>query len=273
VFETSIRTLAATGAPAPDITVPLRTGDEARARRRAALALAGSVITLLLCPAAVAQSNARVDDSASSKELAKVRRAPGARTAVAIYEFRSAVPEVPVGAAQEMFVTALIKSGAFAVAERQRLNEGVMRERQLNASGITTGPAAGQVAAARYMFEVVVSEANRGASESAQSVNIGGMTVGGGKSADAIGLDVRIVDVQTGLVMDAVNTVKTIEASSSNVSGVGNLLGALRGLAGKTMPVTVDAESRSSRKEGVDRALRACIEVAVAELARRLVAE
>ena len=145
-----------------------------------------------------------------------------------------------------------------------------MRERQLSSSGITAGPAAGQMAAARYVFEVVVSEANRGASESAQSINVGGMSVGGGKSADAIGLDVRIVDVQTGLVVDAVNVVKTIEASTSNVSGVGNLLSAVRGLSGKTMPISLDGESRSSRKEGVDRALRACIEVAVAELARRL---
>ena len=235
--------------------------------------LCAALLCLACAAPALAQSNARVDDSASSKELRGVKRQAGAKPAVAIYEFRSAVPDVQVGAAQEMFVTALIKSGAFAVAERQRMSEGLMRERALNTSGITAGPAAGQVAAARYVFEVVVSEANRGASESAQSINVGGMTVGGGKSADAIGLDVRIVDVQSGLVVDAVNVVKAIEASTSNVSGVGNLLGALRGLSGKTMPISLDAESRSSRKEGVDRALRACIEVAVAELARRLGAE
>ena len=239
------------------------------ARRIVLAALAG----LAWAAAVQAQSPARVDDSASSKELRAVKRAPGARTAVAIYEFRSAVPEVQPGAAQEMFVTALNKSGACAAAERQRQNEGVMRERALNTAGITAGPAAGQVAAARYVFEVVVSEANRGASESAQNVNIGGMTVGGGKSTDAIGLDVRIVDVQSGLVVDAVNTVKSIEASTSSVSGVGNLLGSLRGLSGKAMPINVDADSRSSRREGVDRALRACIEVAVAELARRLTAD
>ena len=235
--------------------------------------LCAALLSLALAAPVLAQSNARVDDSASSKELARVKRAPGVKTTVAIYDFRSAVPDVQVGAAQEMFVTALIKSGSFAVAERQRLNEGVMRERQLQAGGITAAPAAGQVAAARYVFEVVVSQANRGANESARSVNIGGMTVGGGKSADEIGLDVRIVDVQSGLVVDAVNVVKSIEASTSNVSGVGNLLGSLRSLGGKTMPINVDAESRSSRKEGVDRALRACIEVAVAELARRLGAD
>ena len=228
---------------------------------------------LAFAPPLLAQSNARVDDSASSKDLARLKRAPGARTTVAIYELRSAVPEVPVGAATEMFVTALIKSGGFAVAERQRLNEGVMRERALQQGGVSNAPAASQVAGARYVFEVVISEANRGANDSANNVRIGGMTVGGGKSADAIGLDVRIVDVQSGLVVDAVNTVKTIEASTTNVSGVGNLLGSLRGLQGKTMKVDVDADHRSSRKESVDRALRACIEVAVAELARRLGAE
>jgi len=227
----------------------------------------------LAAPAALAQSNARVDDSASSKDLARLKRAPGVRTTVAIYELRSAVPEVPVGAATEMFVTALIKSGAFAVAERQRLNEGVMRERALQQGGVSNAPVAGQVAGARFVFEVVISEANRGASDSANNVRIGGMTVGGGKSADAIGLDVRIVDVQSGLVVDAVNTVKTLESSTSQVSGVGNLLGNLRALQGKTMKVDVDADHRSSRKESVDRALRACIEVAVAELARRLAAE
>jgi curli biogenesis system outer membrane secretion channel CsgG len=239
---------------------------------RALFALA-LVAGLTLPGQVAAQSNARVDDSTSSKDLAKLKRTAGGKTVVAIYEFRSAVPEVPVGAGQEMFVTALIKSGAFAVAERQRLNEGVMRERQLQAGGVATGPAAGQVVGARYVFEVVLSQANRGAKDSANSVNIGGMTVSGGSSADTIGLDVRIVDVQNGLVVDAVNTVKSIEASASNVSGVGSLLGALRGLKGKTMPVNVDADHRSTRKESVDQAVRACIEVAVGELARRLAAD
>ena len=84
-----------------------------------------------------AQTPARVDDSATAKELGRVQRRAGPKPVVAIYDFRSAVPEVQVGAAREMFVTALIRSGAFTVAERQRLNEGVMRERQLSQSGVT----------------------------------------------------------------------------------------------------------------------------------------
>jgi hypothetical protein len=74
-------------------------------------------------------------------------------------------------------------------------------------------------------------------------------------------------------VVDAVNVVKQIEAGATSISGVGNLLSSVAGVRGRALPLPVDAETRSSRKEGVDRALRSCIEVAVAELARRLHAE
>ncbi|MEW5882395.1 MAG: CsgG/HfaB family protein [Pseudomonadota bacterium] len=220
-----------------------------------------------------AQQPAQVDDSPSARELRKLPRKAGERPVVTIYEFRSAVPEIQVGAAQEMFVTALVRSGAFAVAERQRLAEGLMRERQLAQQGVTAGGSIGQVAAARYVFEVVVSEANAGESESAHGVDIGGMRVQTASAKDGIGLDVRIVDAATGTVVDAVNVVKKVEAASTSVSGVGNLLSSLMARQGRSLPVPVDAQTRSSRKEGVDRALRSCIEVAVAEIARRLNAE
>jgi len=187
-----------------------------------------------------------------------------------VYLFRRRNPLVEQGASLDE-----IRSGAFAVAERQRLNEGVMRERELAASGLTAAPPAaqGQMAAARYIFEVVVSEANAGASQSSGGVNVGGMSLAGGSTEDQIGIDVRIVDAHTGLVVDAVNVVKTLESSNTSVGGVGNLVSSLASLRGKSVPLPVDAESRSSRKEGVDRALRSCIEAAVAELARRLGAQ
>jgi curli biogenesis system outer membrane secretion channel CsgG len=238
-------------------------------RRRCLCALLAMTLPLPVAPL-LAQTPARVDDGHGARELRAVPRKAGERPVVTIYEFRSAVPEVPVGAAQEMFKTALVRSGAFTVAERQRLSEGVMRERQLAQQGITAGGAGGQVQAARYVFEVVVSEANSGESESAQGVSIGGLRVQSARAADAIGIDVRIVDAQSGLVVDAVNVVKKVEAASTNVSGVGSLLNQVSGLRGRNLPLPVDAETRSSRKEGVDRALRECIQVAVAELARRL---
>jgi curli biogenesis system outer membrane secretion channel CsgG len=237
-------------------------------RRRLCVALALALPVHL----ARAQSPAQIDQGHGAQQLRAVPRRAGERPVVTIYEFRSAVPEIQVGAAQEMFKTALVRSGAFVVAERQRLNEGVMRERALAQQGVTAAGAAGQVQAARYVFEVVVSEANAGASESAQGVNIGGLRVQTASAADSIGLDVRIVDAQTGLVVDAVNVVKKVEAGQTAVSGVGSLLNAIPGVR-RNLPVPVDAESRSSRKEGLDRALRETINVAVAELARRLNAE
>jgi curli biogenesis system outer membrane secretion channel CsgG len=237
-------------------------------RRRLCIGLALTVPVRI----AQAQSAAQSDQGPGAQQLRAVPRRAGERPVVTIYEFRSAVPEIQVGAAQEMFKTALVRSGAFTVAERQRLTEGVMRERQLAQQGVTAGGASGQVQAARYVFEVVVSEANAGASDSAQGVNIGGMRVQTASAADSIGLDVRIVDAHTGLVVDAVNVVKKIEAGTTGISGVGNLLNAIPGVR-RNLPVPVDAESRSSRKEGVDRALRETINVAVAELARRLNAE
>jgi curli biogenesis system outer membrane secretion channel CsgG len=238
-----------------------------RRRLCAGLALA---LPLLAAGGARAQSAAQVDNSQSAQQLRAVPRRAGERPVVTIYEFRSAVPEVQVAAAREMFMTALVRSGAFSVAERARLSEGVMRERQLAQQGVASGGASGQVAAARYVFEVVVAEANSGANENATGISIGGMRVQSASAGDAIGMDVRIVDAQTGLVVDAVNVIKKMEAASTNLSGVGNLLNSVSALRGRNLPLPVDLESRSSRKDSVDRALRSCIEVAVAELARRL---
>jgi curli biogenesis system outer membrane secretion channel CsgG len=249
------------------VRVSLQCGRGARRCLIHAIALTASFVA---ASGALGETPARVDDSPSARALSKVPRKAGERPVVTIYEFRSAVPEVQVAAAQEMFMTALVRSGAFTVAERARLSEGVMRERQLAQQGVTSGGASGQVSAARYVFEVVVSEANAGASESAQGINIGGLRVQNARAADGIGMDVRIVDAQTGLVVDAVNVVKKIEAGATSVSGVGSLLNSVSALRGRNLPMPVDAESRSTRKEGVDRALRECIQVAVAELARRL---
>jgi curli biogenesis system outer membrane secretion channel CsgG len=220
---------------------------------------------------AFAEEDAEVDNSKTSQKLKTLKRKPGAKPVVAIYEFRSAVPEIQVKAAQEMFVTALIKSGAFTVAERQRLNEGVMREKQLNATGATTGTIASKkLAGASYIFEVVVSEANPGESQTEGGLSVGGMDLTHGSAKDGIGMDVRIVDAESGIVIDAVNVRKKIEATGSSMSGVGKLAQSIFALKGKSVPLNPDANVKSSRKESVDKALRSCIEAAVHELAKRI---
>ncbi len=208
-----------------------------------------------------------VDSSRTTKKLQGLKRPKGQRKIVTIYEFRSSVPEVAAGGATDMFTTALIKSGYFAVAERQRLNEGVMREKQLQGGGMATGRA-GQtkLAGAQYIFEGTVSEANPGESQTEGGVSVGGMDVGGAKSSDSIGLDVRIVDAQTGLVLDSVNVRKKIVTKGGGVSGMGRLAQSIAGLSGKSVPLSPDANFKAVRKEGVDKALRSCIEAAVYEL-------
>ena len=236
--------------------------------------IAGFVVfalLLVLVGACFAEEDAEVDTSNTSQRLKTLKRKAGPKPVVTIYEFRSSVPEIQVRAAQEMFVTALIKSGAFAVAERQRLNEGVIREKQLNAAGQTTGTSASRkLAGAAYIFEVVVSEANAGESQTEGGFTLGGMDLGHGNAKDGIGMDVRIVDAESGLVIDAVNVRKKIEATSTSVSGVGKLAQSIFAMKGKTLPLNPDANVKSSRKESVDKALRSCIEAAVYELAKRI---
>lgn len=244
-----------------------------RSKSGVAVVAACAVFALLLVLGGTcfAEEDAEVDNSKTSQKLKSLKRKPGAKPVVTIYEFRSSVPEIQVKAAQEMFVTALIKSGAFAVAERQRLNEGVMREKQLNAAGTTTGTSASRkLAGASYIFEVVVSEANPGESQTEGGLSVGGMDLTHGSAKDGIGMDVRIVDAESGLVIDAVNVRKKIEAANTSVSGVGKLAQSIFSLRGKSLPLNPDANVKSSRKESVDKALRSCIEAAVYELAKRI---
>jgi hypothetical protein len=54
------------------------------------------------------------------------------------------------------------------------------------------------------------------------------------------------------------------------VSGLGNLAHSLFAKKGKDMPIDADASLQSNHKEGIDAALRACIDAAVLELAKRM---
>lgn len=242
-----------------------------RTERASIAVFAVFALLLVLAGTGFAEKDVEVDGSKTSQKLKSLKRKPGPKPVVTIYEFRSSVPEVQVRAAQDMFVTALIKSGSFAVAERQRLNEGVMREKQINAAGQSTGKSASsKLAGAGYIFEVTVSEANAGESQTEGGFSVGGMDLSRGDAMDSIGMDVRIVDASSGLVIDAVNVRKKIEATSTSVSGVGRLAQSIFSRKGKSIPLNPDANVKSSRKESVDKALRSCIEAAVYELAKRL---
>lgn len=212
----------------------------------------------------------RTDASAGAQQLKRLPRKPGDRVAVTIYEFRSMLPGMNARTATEMFTTALVQSGQFRVVERARLNDGVVREKQLQQAGWASGNAAQQqLRGAQYVFEGTVSEANVQESASSGGINIAGMQIGGGKSQDSIVIDVRIIDAANGDVLDALTVRKPVAATSAGVSGVGNLAATILGRRGKDTTYVPDVQAQNQQREGIDSALRAAIEESVLQLARR----
>lgn len=198
------------------------------------------------------------------------------RMAVTVYEVRSGVPEIDVRAATDVFTTALVKSRSFRVVERSNLGGGVSAEHQLNADGATTGDVATKkLRGAQYIFEAIISESNPNKSQSEGGFSIGGMTIGGSKDGGEIGMDVRVIDAGNGEVLDAINVRKSLKAGGASLSGMGNLAGTVLSQMGGSAGAVAeavgtyqpDAALSISGSEGMDKAVRALIELAVAELA------
>jgi len=201
-----------------------------------------------------------------SKKLRALSPATGPRPTVTIYEFTSSVSEVDAGAATDMFTTALVKTRRFLVLERQRLQETVMREKQMNASGMTTGNVAqNKLAGASYVFTGTISEANADQSSSGLAGSYRGVGVEKSGGTSEIAIDVRIMDANTGAVVDAVNVSKKVEDGGFSASG----LGAFAQSFTDTDLQGADIGISNRKKEGIDKAVRACIEAAIYEIAVR----
>ncbi len=240
-----------------------------RRLRRSLVAVAISA-AVTACAATPPYEAPRSDTAPTTQALKKLPRKQGERVAVTIYEFRSALPNVSGRAATDVFTTALVQSGQFAVVERGRLMEGVVREKQLQQGGYATGNAAqSQLRGAQYIFEGTLSEANPSETQRSGGVAIGGMQVGGGTNSDAIAVDVRIVDARTGDILDVITVRKSVQADSVGVSGIGNLIGTAMAQRGHSTPYTPDINVQQQRREGADAALRAAINQAVIELSQR----
>jgi curli biogenesis system outer membrane secretion channel CsgG len=214
-----------------------------------------------------------VQSSKQSQALASLPIKPlEQRVPVTIYEFHSGVPDVSVAAATDIFTTTLIESHQFRVVERNRLNQGIVPEKQLNGAGQSTGDAAQhQLRGARYIFEGTVTEANAGADQHQGGVSIGGLTLGSGKNKDTIAIDVRILDANTGDVLDSVSVSKALSDSSVGVGGTAAFASTVASMNGRSAnPMIPDVNYQSSHKESVDKALRACIETSVLALIKRV---
>ena len=228
----------------------------------------------LIAPAAHAEGKDPViDRSSTTRKLDGLGKTDlASRPMVTVYEVTSNVSEIDARAATAMFTTALIKSRQFRVLERSKINQGVAKERELNQSGVTTGNSATkQIKGANVIFEATFSEATAAKQAKSSGFSFGGLQIGGGTNQDEIGMDVRVISVGTGEVLDAINLRKPVESTQSSVSGVGALVDTIASAKGKNLKgFTPDANIQSSRKESMDRAMRALIEQAIVELVGRM---
>jgi curli biogenesis system outer membrane secretion channel CsgG len=207
-----------------------------------------------------------VDHSKTSEALKALPRKPLAeRTAVTIYQFRSSSYQVTPAAATDMFTAALIDSGQFRVVERAQVQQNVIREKPLNGASLSTGDSAQtKLRGAQYIFEGSVSEANAGENQTQGGVNIGGMNLGAGKNNDTIAVDVRILDADTGNVLDSVNIRKAVASTGENIGGSAAFASIVASLFHKPVsPMIPDVNYQGAKKEGLDKALRACIDASV----------
>jgi len=200
-----------------------------------------------------------VENSPTSSALEALPRLPVAqRKVVTIYQFRSGVAGIQNQAAADMFTNALVESGAFLVAEREMMAD-LAAEKGLNATGRSDGDSAQHpVAAAQYIFEGAISEDNENQDQSQNSFSLGGMTFGGQSQKGKIAIDVRVVDANTGLVLDSIAISKVIRSQGGGISGSVSSLALAPGIT-----------SQTNHNDGVDAAVRACIEAAVLELVKR----
>ena len=224
------------------------------------------MVTILSLTACMSTSQPYVDNSVTTQKLSSLPPLRGPAKKVTIYQFDSSVPEVQAQGATDMFTTALVKSHRFTVLERQRLSEGVLREKQMNSQGMTTGNA-GQatLTGADYIFHGTVSEANSNASSSGIGATVRGLGVETSGQKAVIAVDIRVVDAHNGAVLDAIDVRRPVKQNGVGISGVGSFL---QSFTNKDLQ-GADVDVNTSRKEGVDRALRECIEEAVFQIARR----
>ena len=195
------------------------------------------------------------------------------RPTVTIREFRSSVAEVTPRGATDMFMTALVKTRKFRVLERARMTEGIATEKALNQQGMTTGQVGqSQYSGAAYMFEATVSEASTGDQKTSFSLGIAGAAAGKGWASDSIAIDVRVTDVESGIVVDAIDIRKEIKSVETKAGGVTTALAHIltRGRGGGLVEALAPTdEYLNVRKDSVDKALREAIEEAVNEIAKR----
>jgi curli biogenesis system outer membrane secretion channel CsgG len=131
---------------------------------------------------------------------------------------------------QDMLASELASTKAFHVLERREI-DAVLGEQELGASGRiskSTRAKMGRIKGAKYLVAGTVSSYEEDTSGGGGGLRIGGFSIGGKKDKAYIAVDLKVIDTETGEIVDA----RTIEASSSSGGlslggGVGMFSGSL----------------------------------------------
>jgi curli biogenesis system outer membrane secretion channel CsgG len=120
-------------------------------------------------------------------------------------------------AAQDVFVTELVKSGKFRVIDRERL-DALMREKNLTLSGDVDASSAikiGKLLGVKYFLTGAVTEYGN------TKVGGSGFGISAGKKKFVAALNARIIDAETGEILWADESSKEQKSLKVRVFGVG----------------------------------------------------
>jgi curli biogenesis system outer membrane secretion channel CsgG len=147
---------------------------------------------------------------------------------------------------QDMLIGELASTKAFRVLERQEL-EKVLSEQKLSESGLaeeSTRLKPGRIKVAQYLVASTVSAFQEDTSGSDSGISIYGFHVGGAKKTAYMAVDLKVIDTQTGEIVNNRTVEATSEGGGFSLSGS---LGILGGNLGK------------QEKTPVGKAIRACV--------------
>lgn len=147
---------------------------------------------------------------------------------------------------QDMLIAELASTNSFSILERKELDS-VISELKLGESGLvepSTKRQLGKLKGAKYLIAGTVSSFELNTSGSDAGISIMGFNVGGKKEVANLSVDVKLIDVETGEIVEA----RTIEANSSGggLRVSGSILGVSGGLG-------------KHEKTPTGKAIRACV--------------
>lgn len=147
---------------------------------------------------------------------------------------------------QDMMIAELAATESFSILERKELDS-VISELKLGESGLVdqrTKSELGKLKGAKYLIAGTVSSFEENTSGSDAGISFMGVSVGGKKVTAYLAVDVKLIDVETGEIVEA----RTIEANSTG--GGLRVSGSLHGMSGGL---------GKQEKTPTGKAIRACV--------------